>query len=76
MVGLFIYSLTQFGLKTIIIVRLIVLQCDKCKCFTLKSSLLQHTLTYSELEPFKCVKCGECFTHKSSLMRHPQSFWI
>ncbi|XP_073536790.1 uncharacterized protein [Phyllobates terribilis] len=45
--------------------------CSECgKCFTVKSSLVNHEKTHTGEKPFLCSECGKFFNKKSNLVRH------
>ncbi|XP_066460941.1 uncharacterized protein [Eleutherodactylus coqui] len=48
--------------------------CSECgKCYTAKSSLIQHQRAHTGEMPFPCSECGKCFTRKSELVIHERT---
>ncbi|KAM4640693.1 uncharacterized protein O3C94_015280 isoform 2-T2 [Discoglossus pictus] len=46
-------------------------RCSMCeKCFSRKSTLVNHERVHTGLRPFACSECGKCFSRKSSLFCH------
>ncbi|KAM4031921.1 uncharacterized protein ACNLHF_019306 [Anomaloglossus baeobatrachus] len=48
--------------------------CSECgKCYSRKSTLVDHKKTCRGKQPFSCTICGKCFNQKSDLMAHHKS---
>ena len=46
-------------------------KCDTCgKTFTLKSDLIRHMVTHSDIKPFKCPVCGHAGKRRDHIRKH------